>query len=1148
MKTTGSIPVQSKFFEVFDSQRPTPRDGVRSISDAKINSLLLHTSNRLGILAGELAKLLAKPTGSPLQAELVVVPSLGLRRWLSLEIARLNRVCANVAFPFVAEFVRSLPEGFGPVHHSQTRISVEEMTWAIHRIVPGLLAQKQFAAVKSYLADSDALKRFQLSERIGLLFDQYLVYRPEMIARWGDPKTRLDSDEVWQAILWRELSSDAALTAARDQLQKETDAKLKVDLPDRVFVFGVTSLPPVYLETLFRLAKTREVHLFLLQPSREYHGDDLTPKQRSRRNIHPSEPVTGNPLLTSLGRQNSHFTELLLETDGRFDHVVHEASSNFLAPDSKNILSTLQSDILRAVNRGAVRQDEQTSEISSSPQRIRPSANPRSGEVCIGNAADEPESSVVDKSDRSLQIQSCHSPMREVEVLYDQLLDLFDKDPTLRPRDILVMAPEIEKYSPLIRAVFEYPENTKRHIPYSISDRHPRTESVIIDAFLTLLELPTSRCTAEEIFGFISSPVVAQRFAFSENDLSLIRTWIQNTGIAWGVDGAHRERVGLPAANANTWRFGLDRLLLGYAMRGNNRTLFGDVLPYDEVEGDGGEILGRFVSVAESIFAFIEKSQVARPLAEWAPLLREAVDDLLESDGEESVRDLRFLRRTITGLESTAEKAGANQPVEFAVLRHHLTGLLAAMEQRGGFLTGGVTFCALKPARSIPARVICLLGMNDEVFPRRPQPPQFDLMSKKSRLGDPSPREDDRYAFLETIISAGESLYISYVGRSIVHNQEILPSVVISELLDYLDQAFLFPGGASAKKYLTVEHPLQAFSPRYFDSARNDHRLFSYSEANATATAAAAGASSSTELPPFLIDTLSEPDPALRAIALGELVGFLAGPAKYFLRARLGLKLRDFDSCLADDEPIELKPLTKYQIRQDLLTERIDTNSANLKVFAARGVVPLGTIGELQLRSLDRAAENFSSVVRPCIGEDKKGEPLAIDLQLGEFSLTGTIETIYGGKIVHYRCANLNLRDRLRAWVEHLASCATAAGAPKETLLIGMDITLAWEKISNAKEILEDLCQLFWEGLRRPLPFFPDSALAFVDAQRAGTANPLNKAAAKWNGGYDVKGEKEKPENRKLFGEGDPLNDEFIALAERIWGPLLQHACEAVCA
>jgi exodeoxyribonuclease V gamma subunit len=1161
-KSPESSPVQSNFFDLLDSKCLTHHARVRCSPDEQMmNSLIVHSSNRLGNLAEELAKLVAEPVRPPLQQQIVVVPSLGLRRWLSLEIARRNGICANVSFPFISDFVRSLPPAVETGAKIFPRIPMEELTWAIHRILPKLLIRKEFAAVKSYLSDSDPLKSFQLSERLALLFDQYLVYRPDMIARWDSGQTIFDADEAWQAILWCELAGDAALMTGRHQLQKQSDesdflwrsdrsslkTETKVELPNRIFVFGLTALPPVYLEMFFRLAASREVHLFVLQPSSEYHGDDLTPKQRARRNIDPSEPITGNPLLTSLGRQNSHFTELLLETDERFGHILQEAPTNFVAPDCGSLLSTLQADILRAVNRGVRGSDFrlQGSDVSGDPASSiqQPvSENLGSGSVLSG------QQSEVSEHDRSLQIHSCHSPMREVEVLYDQLLEMFEQDATLRPRDILVMTPEIEKYSPLIRAVFEYPEDAKRQIPYSISDRHPRTESVIIDAFLSLLDLPTSRCTAEEIFGFISSPVVAQRFAFSEDDLSLIRTWIQNTGIAWGVDAAHRERVGLPATDRNTWQFGLNRLLLGYAMKGNNRTLFEEILPYDEVESDGGEILGRLVSVTEAIFDFVEKSQVPRPLTEWALVLREAVDDLLESDDEEDVRDLRFLRRIIAGLEGTAENAGADQNVEFAVIRHHLSGLLAAMEQRGAFLTGGVTFCALKPARSIPARVIFLLGVNDEVFPRQPQPPEFDLMSQKWRLGDPSPREDDRYAFLETIMSAGESLHISYLGRSMIHNQEIPPSVVISELFDYLDHAFLFPGGAKAKDYLTLEHPLQAFSPRYFDVSREDKRLFSYSEANAAATAAAVAARPAAELRPFLSATLSEPDPALRAIALEDLVAFLAGPAKYFLRARLGLKLKDFDSCLTDDEPINLDALTKYRIRQDLLTERIDTNTANLKVFAARGVVPLGTMGDLQLRSLDRVAENFTSMVRTCIGDGKKGEPLAVDLHLGDFSLTGRIEAIYGGKIVHYRCAALNLRDRLRAWVDHLSSCATGGGAPDETLLIGMDVTLAWEEISKPKEILEDLCQLFWEGLRRPLPFFPDSALALVEAERAGAPNPLKKAAAKWRGGYDIEGEKEKAENRKLFGQGDPLNGEFIKLAKRIWGPLAEHARKVVCA
>jgi len=1084
-------------------------------------SLHLHTSNRLASLAEELAGLLAEPTDLVLKEEVVVVPSLGLRRWLSLELARINRVCANVLFPFVSDFIDSLPADLTTTDAKLPRIDPEETTWAVHRILPGLLERKEFSAVRAYLSDSDPLKLFQLSQRIAQLFDQYLVYRPEMIARWAETKTRFSGDEEWQAILWRAVGTDEMVIASRAESQEARDTRSRVDLPHRIFVFGITALPPIYLEALFGVATNREAHLFLLRPSNQYHGDDLTPKQRVRRRIAPAGPSDGNPLLTSLGRQGSYLTELLIDTDERLGPLLQEDSEEFVSAPGRNLLATLQSDILNASNRGAV---EGRGKIDKTRQTEETGV---------------PERMEVDPKDDSMLIHSCHSAMREVEVLYDQLLDMFAQDSTLRPRDILVMIPEIEKYSPLIHAVFEYPEELARKIPYSISDRHPRSESLVIDTFLKLLELPTGRCTAEEIFGFISSPVIAQRFEFSEDDLALIRTWIEKTNISWGIDADHRERMGLPGMQANTWRFGLDRMLLGYAMRGSNRRLYDDVLPFDEVEGDGCELLGRFVSVAEKIFALVELFRPAHPLSEWLPLLRGAVDDLLESEEEENVRDLRFLRRTIFSLGRTAEVTGAVQKLEFGVVRHHLKGLLGAMQQRGGFLTGGVTFCALKPARSIPARVICLLGMSDDVFPRRPQFAQFDLMAKR-KLGDPSAREDDRYAFLETIISARERLHISYVGRSIVQNSEIPPSVVISELLDYVHQAFVFPGGVDAREYLILEHPLQAFSPNYFNEEREDRRLFSYSETNAAATEAAT--MTATEMPLFLKNTLADPEAAVRTIELTELVRFLHHPTQYFLKTRLGLQLREFDTCLPDDEPIALNQLEKYSVRQELLTERIDTDRANLKVFAARGDVPPGTIGQLQLLSLDRDAEKFASVVRPYIGRAAKGEPLTIDIRCGEFSLTGRIETIYGGKVVHYRCAKLNLRDRLRAWIDHLASRATGDFAATGTLLIGMDAVWEWQEVGGAKNLLEDLCALYWEGLARPIPLFPMSALAFAEAELSGYKDPLRKARSAWEGGYQMAGEKDDEAIALIFRDADPLDEEFMELARRVFGPLLQHA------
>jgi exodeoxyribonuclease V gamma subunit len=1079
-----------------------------------VSSIFHYKSNRLTRLAKELARLLRESSASPLTAELVVVPSLAMRRWLSFEIARLNGVCANVDFPFLADFIGLLPLEIATPHLAVAKIPTEEMTWAIHRILPGLVGGEEFRAVSNYLADADPLKAFQLSERIAELFDQYLVYRPEMIRGWETSRVSAAGHEAWQASLWRELTSRTELAAIWKRRQQEKDGKLTTNLPGRIFVFGLTTIPPTYLNILFEVAKTRPVHVFLLDPSSEYHGDDLTPKQRARRKIAESEPTSGNPLLTSLGRLNTQLTEVLIDTDERLGPSLTDAFESFVVPPAKNLLSTLQSDILRALNRGDA-------------------VNGRD------KAADKIE---IASGDRSLVIHSCHSPMREVEVVYDQLLQLFETDPTLRPRDILVMTPEIEKYSPFIRAAFEYPENAGRKIPYSISDRHPRSESTVIDSFLKLLEIASSRCTAEEVFGLISSPVIAQRFGFSEEDLSLIRAWIRDTRICWGIDASHRERIGAPGTDSNTWRFGLNRLLLGYAMRDDNQTIFKKILPYDEIEGDGGEILGRFLSAAEIIFDFVAQCQTAHTLGDWGPLMREAVDHLLESDDEDHIRDLRFLRKTFSRLEAIAEDIDLSHEIELTVLRHHFERLLGAMEQRGGFLTGGVTFCALKPGRSIPARVIFLLGLNDDVFPRRSQPAQFDLMSKW-RLGDPSPREDDRYAFLETLCAAEDCLQITYVGRSIVHNQEIPPSVIVSELLDYLDQAFLFPGNARAREYLALEHPLQAFSARYFDSERSDQRLFSYSEANATAAIAAANLRRSS-VSPFLINQLPAPDPTQFAIELNQLISFLAAPARFFLKARFGIDLREFDDALPDDEPIELDQLEKYQIRQKLLTHWIDTGKADLEIFRASGVTASGGIGELQLRSLDRDASKFQSTVLQYIGDGKRSEPLAIDLALGEFALSGTIESIYGTNIVYYRCANLNIRDRLRAWVEHLARSASDDRDSFKTILIGKDETMSWQPVATANQLLNHLCQLYWDGLQRPVAFFPASAFEYVKAERDQAANPLNKARAKWNGGYNVEGEKEDPAIQRLFHTADALNEEFVTLARRVFAPLFQHALQ----
>jgi exodeoxyribonuclease V gamma subunit len=1069
-----------------------------------MSSLFQYKSNRLKNLAGELAKILVDRSTSPLEPEVVVVPSLGLRRWLNFELAQINAVCANVSFPFLAEFVNWVPAELAPPALPSERIPPEEMVWAIHRILPTVIGGSEFQDVSRYLSDSNPLKLFQLSRRVADLFDQYVVYRPEMIEKWVKGSGKPIGDEAWQRTLWGKLSTDQAVIESKKKHETEVVERRPQVFPNRLFVFGLTAIPPIYLDLLFSLAKTRPVHLFLLQPSPEYHSDDFTPKQRARRNI--TENPTGNPLLTSFGRAEAQFTELLIERDERFPGTLVEKTETFVPPENRSLLGLIQSDIFGAVNRGEHKGADQAKVT-------------------------------VHPDDESLVIHSCYSPLREIEVLYDQLLHLFENDPTLRPRDILVLTPEIEKYSPLIRAVFEYTEIGKRKVPYSISDRHPRSESVVVDSFLQLLELASTRCTSEQVFTLLSSPLIARRFRFSEDDLAQIRTWIRDTGICWGIDTSHRKGLGLPQTDANSWRFGINRLLLGYAMRSQNVRLFENIMAYDEVEGEGGDLLGRLVSVTDTIFEFIGQAQIVRPLKEWGPKLRQLVDQLFASDDEDEIRDLWFLRRTFSRLETIAQDLGGDQALDLVVLRAHLEQVFGGMRQRGGFLTGRVTFCALKPGRSIPARVIFLLGMNDDVFPRRPHPAQFDLMAKWE-IGDPSPREDDRYAFLETICAASERLHISYVGRSIIHNEEIPASIVVNELLDYIDQSFALPDGVTALQFAVIQHPLQAFSSKYFSGKG---RLFSYSEANAAAANALLHPAAAASPRVFVTPPLPEPAGIERAITLRQLIDFLASPARFFLRARFKFDLKKYDDTLAEDEPIELGPLEKYQIRQELLTERVDTGRSNLKIFTARGLTAPGTLGGLQLRSLDRDATTFYELIKGKISS-KRQPPIPVDFKLGDFSLSGIIESIYGDDTVYYRCANLNVRDRLCAWVEHLGRSVAENNRSFKTLLIGKDQTLKWAPLTNAPDILLDLCELYWGGLHSPVPFFPKSGFAYAQAHFERRGNPSKKARDVWNGSRAVSGEKEEPEIQRLFPEADPLDKEFIALAKRVWYPLLRHA------
>jgi exodeoxyribonuclease V gamma subunit len=1076
-------------------------------------SLTLYMSNQLETLAKKLAECIRTPMATPLDNEIIIIQSRGMERWVSMALARHNGICANVKFPFPNAFLQEIFQKVLTDIPEKNDFDPNILMWRILKILPSFLETPAFETLKTYIESGpENIKRFQLCARIADTFDQYLLFRPEMILEWEKGR-----ENHWQAMLWRKLV-ETSKGGHRAVLGKRLLGKLHegrfpmVHLPQRVSVFGISALPRFHVQILGGISRYIPVNLFLMNPCREYWGDILSEweikKEAGVTDLKDSDVEIlhlekGNRMLASMGKLGRDFFEMLNELDPRQHPLFKEA-------ETISLLSSIQSDILHLTDI-----DKET--------YVKRTINP---------------------DDSSIQIHSCHGATREMEVLYDQLLHMFEKHPDLKPKDILVMTPDIEIYAPYIQAVFDAPHEEACRIPYSIADRSIKIESDIMRAFLGIMELRDGRFNASQVLSVLESSAVRRRFEILDNDLETIHKWINDTRIRWGIDGQSKGNLGLPQFEENTWKSGLERLLLGYALPAHEERLFEGILPYDHMEGGNTHLLGNFLSFVHDLFSHITSLSVPRPLDEWFTILKDMMGFMFVPD-KESERDVQRIHRFLYDLRDMGEITGFKEKVGIQIIKWLMERFF---EKRGwgyGFLTGGVTFCAMLPMRSIPFKVICIVGMDNTAFPRQLKPISFDLMARHPQLGDRSRRNDDRYLFLETILSARERLYISYVGQSIHDNTSIPPSVLVSELMDYIQDGFEMTGKDTLDHILT-KHPLQAFSPEYF---KDDPKRLSYSEHNFLA---AQGLQSPRREPmPFI----STPLPDLRneseiLVNLNDLCRFFANPCRYLLNKRLGIFVEHV-GVMEDRESFELTPIEKYVLEERLLEKRLMGQSIKEMYSLSRsaGRLPHGIVGDCLFRQIRNEVEAFAKETEMYIG-DKALDPLEVDLRMDDFRLTGKIQSIYPQRLIQYRYAKLRAKDYLRAWVFHLAlNSHKPEGYPGTSMLMGLDpnapesrwIAMAFPPLQNSEDLLQKLMKRYGEGLQRPIPFFPDSSWAYAYRMIKGdpdTDAALIRAANVWASDY-YRGEGEDPYYRLCFNNRNPLDSEFQKTAMDILKPLL---------
>ncbi|WP_148252870.1 exodeoxyribonuclease V subunit gamma [Aidingimonas lacisalsi] len=1135
---------------------------------------------------------------APLENEVILVQSNGISQWLKLALAEdpAQGGCGIAASLDVTLPARFLWQAYRAVLGedavpSSSPFDKAHLTWRLMRLLPELIVHDAFTALARFLEDDgDLRKRHQLAERLADLFDQYQVYRADWLDAWAEGNdvlidargqaTPLADDQRWQAILWRTLLEDVGaqdLESSRAAVHRrflDTSRTLTPDqrpagLPRRVIVFGISSLPQQTLEALAVMAQVSQVVLCVHNPCQHYWADiiehkDLLRAERRRQRTKPGMPANlddsdmhlhAQPLLAAWGKQGRDYLRLLDEFDERqaYEGLFEREALRidlFESHGDDCLLHQLQEDI----------------------RELRPLHETR-----------ETWPAVVPERDASLRFHVAHSALREVEILHDQLLAAFSEDDTLKPRDILVMVPDIDSYAAAVQAVFgRLDRDDPRYIPFTLSDQANRHRQPLLIALEKLLHLPELRLSVSDLLDLLDVPALRQRFGIDEHHLPTLTRWIEGAGIRWGLDAEQRASLDLPGGLAqNTWAFGLRRLMLGYAVGADSEGPWHDIEPYDDIGGLEASLAGPLLSLLDTLEAQWRTLASPADVPTWCQRLRDLLAACFTPFDDRDMLLLTQLEQALESWQESANEAELAEPLPLSVVREHWLGQIdeASLSQR--FLAGAVNFATLMPMRAIPFRQVCLLGMNDGDYPRTQPPLDFDLMGQDYRPGDRSRREDDRYLFLEALLSARERLTISWVGRSIVDNAEKPPSVLLGQLRDHLTRGWRLAGhepegdaGTALLEALTTEHPLQPFSRRYFES---QSELFTYAQEWREVHEEQSPQSSETEreLTAFQQDS---------PLTLAQLGGFLSEPVKAFFTTRLKVFLEQEAVSRLDNEPFALDGLEHWQLQHELITAQRQAVEAGepreaamfetLERLQRQGRLAMGGFAERMREALiepmDTLFERYADVLETWPHNVSEPAPVSLTLATphGELALEDWLDELrenesgdccrvllLSSSLINNR--RHNWKHWMRPWVTHLA--AQLAIGPMTTQLLSRagEGTLPPLPADTARRHLEAIAAAWQAGMAEPLPQARDTALVWID--KGGTPEAMRRCLASSAEADDLKALEA---TRKTF-DGDAYNagewgrDPYLArqwssfqalidndgqafadLAERLYAPL----------
>jgi exodeoxyribonuclease V gamma subunit len=994
--------------------------------------LSFFVSNDLYALSDQLADVLRKQKQGVFVRHQLVTQTEGMNNWLKVRLASKLGIVANVNFPKPNDVVMTIRQLLAPAPAAV--LNQDFMRWRLFSLLGTAAFQEKFPDVAVYYRQEE-IKRVALSSRLADLFDQYQVYRTETISRWNKNESGPEAYEQWQQWLWYQMREDVPyrmqdrtelVAELLQQLNKTGVPELLKEQLPAVHFFGLAVITPYYMNLFHALSAYIDVNFYLMNPAPEQYWFDYLSEQQIARKVarfyksqvkrsdSPDHLLPGNSLLLNMGVIVKNSFRLLFQNDVLIN--IYDYVQPTVQRTPHTLLEKIQDDIF---------------------QNALPSGY---------------KFTETDRKDGSVTVNSCFTPLREVEVLYNYLVELIDsRSAQLSPQDIVVMVTDIDTYAPYIRAVFE---SAKPNFPINIADESLSSGNNLFSALRLILEIDAEKFTAESVLEILESPLVRMRTGIS--DLEQIRMVVRQAAIRFGQDGDRELETHL-----YSWTHGLKRIIYGICIGGSQPYFDGtdEVHPLDSVEGNGVAEIIRFYQFVKTLTSFVNRRKETRRLDAWVEYLYELVDALIFRSGEKELEDYhRFVR-----LMETMTAAEATEEISFEVIRHSLQESLTLSKRSHAFSSGGVTFCSLIPMRSIPAKVIAMLGMNFDAFPRRETKLNFSLFARDPLAGDRNVRENDRHLFLETILSAKQYLYLSYIGGNVKDGSEVPPASTIDELLDYIIQSSEDSVSVTRKQLITI-HPLHGHSRKYFDG-KSGLRTYLGSMTSDVVLPKRSGEA--------VVVEKTEP------IKLKSLADFWRDPVKWYVNNNLQIYYRDEEILLPEMEAFEVGTLENWKLKEALLFRGDSAVKEIAQEQKRDGNLPLRNLGEYFISNAFKETKAAAQTLKE-LTEQQEARILEINLLLDGVVITGNVNYVYGERMVIAAASKSNSSRAKRfcaAMVEYLA--AVSSGEALEFYFIENDGDVVAKlgagglSAADAGKVLKYILSAFIRGQQNFYPFIP---------------------------------------------------------------------------